>query len=220
MSAGCEIGVHGIDAWLDKSAANDELEEIRRVTGRQEIGVRMHWLYFDEQSPLTLERAGASYDSTVGYNETIGYRSGTTQAYRPLGASHLIELPLHVMDTALFFPSHLYLSASEARKRVGQMIDDAVQFGGCLTMNWHDRSIAPERLWRDVYVDLLAELKARGAWLTTAGHAVAWFRKRRSAVLEDVSWSTASLRAKIAVETDDDLPGLQLRVHELDRTSA
>jgi hypothetical protein len=214
MSAGCEIGVHGIDAWLDKSGASDELEEIRRVTGRQEIGVRMHWLYFDEKSPLTLERAGASYDSTVGYNETIGYRSGTTQAYRPLGASHLIELPLHVMDTALFFPSHLSLSASEARKRVGQMIDDAVQFGGCLTMNWHDRSIAPERLWGDVYVDLLAELKARGAWLTTAGHAVAWFRKRRSAVLEDVSWSAASLRTKIAVETDDDLPGLQLRVHE------
>jgi hypothetical protein len=214
MSAGCEIGVHGIDAWLDKSGASDELEEIRRVTGRQEIGVRMHWLYFDEQSPLTLERAGASYDSTVGYNETIGYRSGTTQAYRPLGASHLIELPLHVMDTALFFPSHLYLSASEARKRVGQMIDDVVQFGGCLTMNWHDRSIAPERLWGDVYVDLLAELKARGAWLTTAGHAVAWFRKRRSVVLEDVSRSAASLRAKIAIETDDDLPGLQLRVHE------
>ena len=160
----------------------------------------------------TLERAGASYDSTVGYNETIGYRAGTTQAYGPLGTSRLIELPLHVMDTALFFPSYLHLSPAEARKRVGRMIDDAIRFGGCLTVNWHDRSIAPERLWGDFYVDLVAELKARGAWLTTAGEAVAWFRNRRSAVFESAGWEPETLRTKIAVETRDDLPGLQLRV--------
>ena len=172
VSAGCEIGLHGIDAWADSSRACEELEEIRKIAGTPEIGVRMHWLYFDDQSPVTLERAGASYDSTVGYNETIGYRAGTTQAYGPLGTSRLIELPLHVMDTALFFPSYLHLSPAEARKRVGGMIDDAIRFGGCLTVNWHDRSIAPERLWGDFYVDLVAELKARGAWLTTAGERI------------------------------------------------
>lgn len=213
-SAGCEIGLHGIDAWADSSRASDELEEIRRITGTREIGVRMHWLYFDEQSPMTLERAGASYDSTVGYNETIGYRAGTTQAYKPLGTSRLIELPLHVMDTALFFPSYLDLSAEEARERVRHMIDNAIRFGGSLTVNWHDRSIAPERLWGDFYVDLVADLKARGAWLATAGQAVAWFRKRRSAVFEKVSWEAGNLRAKIAVETGNDLPSLQLRVHQ------
>ena len=212
--AGCEIGLHGIDAWADSSSASDELEEIRRITGKQEIGVRMHWLYFDEQSPVNLERAGASYDSTVGYNETIGYRAGTTQAYKPLETNRLIELPLHVMDTALFFPGYLHLSAAEARKRVGQIVDNAVQFGGSLTVNWHDRSIAPERLWGDFYVDLVTDLKARGAWLTTAGHAVAWFRKRRAAVFENVSWETGALHVKMAVGTGDDLPGLQLRVHD------
>jgi hypothetical protein len=214
ISAGCEIGLHGIDAWVDSSRASDELEEIRKITGRQEIGARMHWLCFDEQSPVTLERAGASYDSTVGYNETIGYRAGMMQAYKPLGTRHLIELPLHVMDTALFFPGYLDLSVDEAHKRVGQMIDNAIQFGGSLTVNWHDRSIAPERLWGDFYVDLVAELKARGAWLTTAGQAVAWFRKRRSAVFENVSWEAGALRVKIAVETGDDLPSLQLRVND------
>jgi hypothetical protein len=213
IGAGCEIGLHGIDAWADGSSAGDELREIRRITGKQEIGVRMHWLYFDEQSPGNLERAGASYDSTVGYNETIGYRAGTTQAYKPLETSRLLELPLHVMDTALFFPGYLHLSAAEARKRVGQIADNALQFGGSLTVNWHDRSIAPERLWGDFYGELVADLKARGAWLTTAGQAVAWFRKRRAAVFENVSWEGGALHVKMAVETGDDLPGLQLRVH-------
>ena len=214
ISAGCEIGLHGIDAWADTSRASDELKEIKKITGSQEIGVRMHWLYFDEQSPMTLEGAGASYDSTVGYNETIGYRAGTTQAYRFLGTRDLIELPLHVMDTALFFPAYLDVSADEAHKRVGKMVDNAVRFGGTLTVNWHDRSIAPERLWGDFYLGLVAELKARGAWLTPARLAVAWFRKRRAAAFENVSVEASGLRARIAVETGDDLPDLQLCVNE------
>ncbi len=104
MTAGCEVGLHGIDAWLDSSKGREELEEIRRLTGASEIGVRMHWLYYDQQSPVALEKAGAAYDSTIGYNETVGYRAGTTQAYKPLEATRLLELPLHVMDTALFYP--------------------------------------------------------------------------------------------------------------------
>ena len=34
---------------------------------------------------MTLEKAGFSYDSTVGYNETIGYRAGTAQVFKHPG---------------------------------------------------------------------------------------------------------------------------------------
>ena len=78
ISAGCELGLHGIDAWTDVAKGRAELEEIRKLTGESEMGVRMHWLYFDEDAPARLEKAGFSYDSTVGYNETVGYRAGTT----------------------------------------------------------------------------------------------------------------------------------------------
>jgi hypothetical protein len=212
-SAGCEIGLHGIDAWLDSSKGHEELEEIRRITGIQNIGVRMHWLYFREQSPGTLERAGADYDSTVGYNETVGYRAGTTQAYKPLDATRLIELPLHIMDTALFFPGHLHLSPKEASKRVGAIIDNAVHFGGVVTVNWHDRSIAPERLWGGFYLQLVDELKNKGAWIATAAEAVSWFRMRRSATFENIHWETNAPDAKIAVAIGGEMPGLRLRLH-------
>lgn len=212
MSAGCEIGLHGIDAWLDSSAGCCELEQIRRITGMREIGVRMHWLYFDELSPLALEQAGADYDSTVGYNQTVGYRAGTTQAYKFLGASRLLELPMHVMDTALFFPCYLGLSPSKAREQVGGLIDNAVQFGGSLTVNWHDRSIAPERLWGGVYANVVCDLKRKGAWFATAAQAVAWFRKRRSIVLEGVSAEFGS-KSATAVGAAGELPALLLRTH-------
>jgi hypothetical protein len=216
ISVGCEIGLHGIDAWHDGSRAREELDEIRRITGMQAIGVRMHWLYFCEQSPEVLERAGADYDSTVGYNGTVGYRAGTAQVYKPLETTRLLELPLHIMDTALFFPGHLHLFPQEASKRVGAIIDNAVHFGGVVTVNWHDRSIAPERLWGDFYLQLIDELKNNGAWFATAGEAVAWFRKRRSVSFENTSWETNAPNAngKITLGIGGhDVPGLRLRVH-------
>jgi hypothetical protein len=210
ISRGCEIGVHGIDAWRDSSRAREELEEVRRITGKQEIGTRMHWLYFDEQSPAILETAGFDYDSTVGYNAAVGYRAGTTQAYKPLGATRLLELPLHVMDTALFFPGYLDLAPDEAWKVVSRVIDNVIRFGGCITFNWHDRSIAPERLWREFYAALVHELKSRGAWFASSSQAVNWFRKRRSTAFDDLS---SGAREKIQ-EKDDRLPGLRLQTHQ------
>jgi hypothetical protein len=212
ISAGCEVGVHGIDAWLDSSSGRKEMEEVRRVTGIPKTGIRMHWLYFDKESPLLLENAGADYDSTVGFNETVGYRAGTSQAYKPLGAIHLLELPLHIMDTALFFPAYLDLSAAEAKKRVSSIINNAVLFGGSVTVNWHDRSIAPERCWGDFYADLIEELQRSGAWFATATEAVSWFRKRRSVRFEDLSTESTAFKVKTAVD-EDGLPSVCLRVH-------
>jgi peptidoglycan/xylan/chitin deacetylase (PgdA/CDA1 family) len=213
MAAGCEVGLHGIDAWLDSSRGHEELEEIRRLTGVSEIGVRMHWLYYDQQSPVALEQAEAAYDSTIGYNETVGYRAGTTQAYKPLQATRLLELPLHAMDTALFYPVYLGLSPRQATTVLGQLLDRAVQFGGCLTINWHDRSLAPERVWDACYRDLVQHLKSRGAWFSTAGQAVSWFRKRRSVAFETDCIEPDAVRARVSAHHGDNLPGLRLRTY-------
>jgi hypothetical protein len=212
ISAGCEVGLHGIDAWCDPAKGREELEEIRRVAGVRNVGVRMHWLYSDEHSPAILENAGADYDSTVGYNDAVGYRAGTTQVYKPLEAVRLLELPLHIMDTALFFPARLQLSGSEANGLVDGIIDNAVRLGGVVTVNWHDRSVAPERLWGDFYVQLLEKLKNRGAWFATAGQTVAWFRKRRSASFEFDRQSDV-LVVKDTFGRDPQLPALLVLIH-------
>ncbi len=214
VSAGSEIGVHGIDAWRDSSKGCQELEEVVRLTGARETGIRMHWLYADEETPVTIEKAGFAYDATSGYNGTVGYRAGTTQVFKPPDALRLLELPLHVMDTALFYPCHLHLSLAEARTRVGDIIANAVRFGGTVTINWHDRSIAPERLWGDFYVRLIEELKSSGAWFATAGQAVAWFRKRRSASFDAVRPGSPGARATLPADARDGLPGLRLRIHQ------
>ena len=213
LNAGCEVGLHGIDAWHDGSLGREEVEEIRRVTGASEIGVRMHWLYYHQRSHVAVENAGAVYDSTIGYNETVGYRAGTTQVFKPIGTSSLLELPMHVMDTALFYSAYLGLSQEQAKFIVGRVADHATEYGGCVTINWHDRSIAPERLWDGSYRELVKDFKVRGAWFATASQVVAWFRKRRSVIFDKDSAATESLCRQVAAIHTHHLPGLRLRIH-------
>jgi hypothetical protein len=208
LAADGEVGLHGIDAWFDVSRAEAELTETKNVTGTDNIGVRMHWLFFDEQSSEVLERAGADYDSTIGYNESVGFRAGTSQIYKPLNTSRLLELPLHIMDTALFYPSRLHAGPREALKVTNAIIEHAAGHGGCVTVNWHDRSIAPERLWTATYEELIERLKHNGAWFATASRAIAWARSRRSVTFE---MTEDGIRTTVPDTSDPTLPRLTLR---------
>lgn len=212
MAAGCEVGLHGLDAWRDSARAGAELEEIRCLTGAAELGTRMHWLYYDSDSPVVLERAGASWDSTVGYRETVGYRVGTGQAYKPLHVQQLLEIPLQVMDTALFYPAYMDLSAREGATVLRQFADNASRFGGCLVVNWHDRSLAPERLWCSCYQELIGDLKGRETWFATCSEAAAWFRKRRSVVFERNANDDDIVEARVT-GSDGASSGLMLRTY-------
>jgi hypothetical protein len=213
-AAGCEVALHGIDAWLDSSKGLEERERVSRVTGACAAGVRMHWLFYDDRAPERLDEAGFTYDSTYGYNETVGFRAGTMQAFKPISARRLLELPLTIMDTALFYPSYRNLTPRAASRVVWQLMDDAERYGGALIINWHDRSLAPERLWGDFYIRMVDELKGRGAWCPTATQAASWFRQRRSAVFNCVHREGNSLRVRAeAPGRHVDLPGLTLRVH-------
>jgi len=219
QEAGREIGVHGIDAWNNPSAGRREMGRIASFTNNHEMGVRMHWLYWGGDSALALEQAGFSYDSTCGYNETVGYRAGILQAFKPLLANRLMELPMHIMDTALFFNGYLDYSPKRAHEAVQEMVEHAVRFGGVLTFNWHDRSIAPERLWDETYVGFLNELRSRGAWITNAGQTVAWFRKRRRAKIDESAVEKGEGIKEFGTSADK-LPGLRLQIHQNSRCSA
>jgi hypothetical protein len=179
-NAGCEIGVHGIDAWHSVESAREELTRVAKVAGASVSGIRMHWLLGDANTESVLEEAGYAYDATAGFNQTIGYRNGTAQVYRPIQSASLLELPLHIQDGALFYPAHLDLTEQEAETRCQPLLDRVRRGGGVLTILWHDRSHGPERFWGGFYVALVERIKAAGSWFGTAAQVVGWFRQRRN----------------------------------------
>lgn len=213
MREGCELGVHGIDAWHSVNRGRDELARLAMVRGGSRIGIRMHWLLRDQNTFRVLEEAGYDYDASVGYNETVGYRSGTAQVFRPMGADTLLELPLHIQDGALFYPQRLDLSEPEAWKRCSELIENAKKIGGVLTVLWHDRSHGPERFWGDFYVRLVEALKSLECWFGTGAQVVGWFRKRREVRFEQVKAPDGSIQTRVIYDGKEILPPLNIRIH-------
>lgn len=215
---GCEVGLHGVDAWQDSNLARRERARISEITGQTEMGVRMHWLYFDEQSPRKLEEAGLLYDSTFGYNDAIGFRAGTAQVFGIPPANALLELPLSLQDTALFYPDRMNLSEAKAMDCCRHLIRQVVRFGGVLTVNWHTRSLSPERLWGDFYKRFLKEMQEFRVWFATAAQAVNWFRTRRALRFEQVQFSEDGLQFGLQLKTAapvlDSQPAFVLRVYQ------
>lgn len=209
---GCEVGVHGIDAW--HSAQNGRAERARVVdmVGADEVGIRMHWLLNAKQTPALLEEAGYTYDSSAGYNDAIGYLNGTAQVFRPLGIVRLLELPMHIQDGALFFPGRLQLSEADAWDRCGDLMSHADKRGGVLTVLWHDRSHGPERFWGDFYARLVTTLRASNAWFGTAAQIVGWFGKRRSVRFESRGGASRPLML-LSYEGEEIVPPVRIRLH-------
>lgn len=213
IQMGHEIGVHGIDAWHSQEKGNQERRRICEATCHDKVGIRMHWLLFDHQTFSVLEMAGYHYDSTLGYSDAVGYRNGTAQVFRPRGATHLLELPLHIQDTALFYPGRMNLSEKQAISLCDLFIQNALRYGGVLTINWHQRSLAPERLWGDFYLHLLEKLRACRPWFATARQVVDWYQKRREASFDDVQHQGDKPRLTIQVGEMGSLPRLLLRIN-------
>ena len=210
---GSELAVHGIDAWHDADAGREEMRQLSSLTGKKSTGIRMHWLYFSADSPRTLELAGFDYDSTWGYNDAVGYRAGTSQPFCPMTCERLMELPMSIMDSALFSSGRMNLGPEKAAQLCSRIVANARHFGGTVVINWHERSLAPERLWGRFYRELVgAVAKSDQAWFAKAGEAVEWFRWRRSIRFHEKSSFNATLVQVSAPCLS--VPGAVIRIHQ------
>lgn len=213
LQNGCEVGVHGLDAWHDVQKGRQELAAVQTETGQDQQGIRMHWLRFSHESPKVLREAGFFYDSSIGYNEAVGFRPGTAQVFRQPNQPALPELPLVVMDTALFYPDRMGLSEQQARAVCARLIDAVRRFGGVLTINWHTRSLCPERNWDTFYIELLALLKNEGACFFAGSQAVSWFLQRRAITIEAVEAAGNALTITLDAPAGPFTPAPCIRVH-------
>jgi len=212
LSNESEIGLHGIDAWHDSELASIERKRISQNTGQDVFGIRMHWLFYNKYTPVVLEKAGFKYDTTFGYNETVGYRGGTSQVFRPIGTRTILELPMHIQDTAMFYSGRLGLSDFEASNLVDEFIKNAKKFGGVITINWHHRSIAPERLWERFYREMIIKIDKNNVWFNSAFNITEWFRRRRSVTFEKVKLEKRLLHIQVSSQVNIG-PDLVLRIH-------
>ncbi|MGC7871930.1 hypothetical protein ACPUYX_10420 [Desulfosporosinus sp. SYSU MS00001] len=218
---GWESGVHGIDSWHSAPAARAEYKRISQLTGQKELGVRMHWLYFETPASFqAMEEGGFLYDATFGYNEVVGFRAGTLQPYHPLNCQTLWELPLHIQDGALLAEEHLDLNREEAFKQAKPVLAWAKRFGGAVSLLWHNQSFTAPRFWGEVYERLIVEGKQDGAWIAIPRQVLKWFSLRREAEVtltkEGSKWQVFCTQPAGEASygpTDTPLPPLRVRLY-------
>lgn len=174
---GGEVGLHGsFGASESGDALAEELAHLRGEAGRVE-GVRFHYLRFRYHETVRwLKRAGARYDSSLGFSEAPGFAAGIARPFRPYlvgeeRPADLTLLPLAVMDTTLH--SQLGLGADEARERALSVLDTVRRAGGHAALLWHNTYLNDDRApgFGPLWGDLLDELARRGAILGPAGEA-------------------------------------------------
>ena len=182
-AAGGEIGLHGGYYRLNQAAAYRESRELLlRDLGVEAVGIRNHFLrHTGAETWRAQEAAGFRYDSTFGFSDRIGAREGRRLPFFPLDSAAgaprgILELPLTVMDVALFL--NLGLDGERALAAAWAAIEPVIAAGGLVTLLWHnDYFNEPEfREWQWTYERLLERLAPLAPWCATGAEIHDWWR--------------------------------------------
>ena len=159
---GHEIGIHySYDTLNNIEMASNELANINNALHKLNIkqrvvGGRQHYLRMDiSTSPRIWNDIGVEYDSTIGFANHIGFRSGTCYEYNlyDLNKREVLsvkEKPLMVMDGAAFLDVSMGLSKSEGYNRIMKVKNIVKMYKGDFNILWHNSFFTDVRYF-DIY---------------------------------------------------------------------
>ncbi|MEX0719639.1 MAG: polysaccharide deacetylase family protein [Balneolaceae bacterium] len=183
--AGSEIGVHGsIGSGFDGKKLKEEINSI----GRNIFGNRFHYLQNNVKiTPQILDEAELHYDSSLCFDDYIGFRNGFCFPFRPFNfatrkAYKHLQIPLLVMDSTLKFEEFMgHQSYPEVKEQVDQIIGEVEKFGGVFTLLWHNTFFTDHMYagWGPRYIQIVQELKNKGAEFVTGSVLTERIRKLR-----------------------------------------
>lgn len=181
---GWEVGLHGGYYSFDNlEAIKKEKKRLEVVLGKKVLGFRNHYLRFKTpDSWEILADASFRYDSTFGHSNSAGFRNGMCHPFRPYNLKEdreirILEIPLVIMDVALFATSKSFEEAWECTKK---LIDVTAKLNGVITLLWHNFvfGCSFRRDWVRLYEKVLQYCSERGAWMTSGEEIYRWWENR------------------------------------------
>lgn len=170
---GWEIGLHS--SWHSYNDVNELKTQkcaLEKVLNHEICSIRQHYLHYDVRcTPGAHQKAGFKYDSTLGFNDNIGFRFGTSYPWMIYDIQNnknldVLEVPLVIMDGGLLHQSKgMRLNEEIAFEYIKQITEEVEKVAGVLTILWHPNSIInPE--WWNLFCRSLSYFKERNAWMT------------------------------------------------------
>jgi len=145
--------------------------EMDKLSGFSANGFRVRYLNFNYQHLFTtLEKGNVKYDSSIGFDEHIGYRAGISYPFNPYNIKedrpfNLLEIPIIALDSSLMKQNAN--NNKRAEKKVNKLIKISKLHKSHISLSWHthhfDSIDFPK--WAKMYWKLLYFSKRNSAWL-------------------------------------------------------
>lgn len=181
-----EIALHSsYESGADPTRLREEVRRLSRLSTPS--GSRQHYLRINRDLWAELRSLGLQYDSSVGYSDYVGFRSGACHPYRPFndeagGEFSVLEIPFSVMDSGLFQSCGGNRGQMEAL--LNALSDIVAYRNGVLVSIWHnqyrDGSLLAEGSVFDCFI---ARLKQRGWGFWTLERVARWWNARNAVEL-------------------------------------
>jgi hypothetical protein len=166
---GHKIGIHpSYLTYQSKDKIQFELNRLNYVVSNAGISQsallsRMHYLRWENPTTLiALDGAGVNIDSTLGYADCIGFRSGTCFSYHAFDAvsqsqKKLRLQPLIAMDCSVTESAYMGLGIGNASRDILLNIkDNCRRVNGTFSLLWHNSNlIRPDQ--RRLYLSVISQ---------------------------------------------------------------
>lgn len=179
---GWEIGLH--PSWYAYNAVDElkrQKEALEKALSYKVSSIRQHCLHYDIQiTPQVHTAAGFKFDSTLGFNDNIGFRFGTCYPWKLFDLASkkelpILEIPLILQDVAMLNKSKgMRIDSKMALRYVLLIAEEVEKVGGVLTLLWHPNEITKRESWT-LYSKVLDYLRGKNAWMASIQEIGNWW---------------------------------------------
>ena len=166
---GHEIGLHGtLESSQDPEAMLGGLKRLNAVTRHPVSGIRQHYLkYSNPQSTRIHEKAGFSYDATLGFAEQAGFRNSFAHPFRLYDFERerpfsVWQIPLLAMDVSLM--AYMGIPMEKIPAAIDPLLAEVKKFHGIFSLLWHNCNLDEEEFpgINRTYIQLLESILDSG----------------------------------------------------------
>lgn len=157
-----DVGLHpSYKTYNNEIIMKDEKNRLINLLNNDKFGVRQHYLRYDINiTPIIHEKLYFIYDSSLGYHDVEGFRTGFSFPHYLYSNKNdkvlnIIEIPLVIMDSTLEY--YRKLKPQQALNVIKEITNIIQKYGGVLTILFHntcyDELDYPG--WGSVYEDMV-----------------------------------------------------------------
>jgi len=165
IDQGWHVGLHqAFDSWRSADAMRREAAGVAAAARTAVTRCRQHWLRFSwAETWAAQEAAGLRLDTTLGFNDTPGFRNGAALEILPWNGEAqaprtLRVLPLVLMDSHLF--DYGLQDGDRRQETIDHWLAEVSAVGGEASVVWHQRVFHADYGWGDAYRHVLRHASA------------------------------------------------------------